>query len=427
MMQAAQLGIVPPPSEVPTRPTPHATARHTPRATRYSTARHSIARQHANTLARARPSPRSPLASLSPPPPPPPSPSSHPLLTAARRRRLIATAAAGRPQPRRGRPRVPLRHRTHDAQARRRLARRGARARARRHAVLVCRMLRGDGSLDSTTEAEQPASGGCKPQHADQSSLLSNKPHLLPAHAVRALPLPRDNSRDCAAICDAHKQFQDAAKLYVEGEQPDRAAAIYIRTKNWCSVARDPRRCRLGDLPPPHVAHRDAPPPPPPALQDGGGAADGADLEPQAPWRVRQGKGGRRALRGGGRRVRARRRPRVARAAPPREAAEAAEGLCARARVALDAGGAARRQVLPGRRRPPRRYAALELSPSVPQSLDWQTSRLLRLRLRRCSPGCPPPPPTHHPHPLTPSPVPPSAPPPPPSPPTCRNQQPSSS
>ena len=43
--------------------------------------------------------------------------------------------------------------------------------------------------------------------------------------------------RDCAAICDAHKQFQDAAKLYVEGDQPERAAAIYIRTKNWAAAA----------------------------------------------------------------------------------------------------------------------------------------------------------------------------------------------
>jgi len=43
--------------------------------------------------------------------------------------------------------------------------------------------------------------------------------------------------RDCASICDGLRQHQEAARLYEAGEQPDKAAAIYIRTKNWAAAA----------------------------------------------------------------------------------------------------------------------------------------------------------------------------------------------
>jgi WD repeat-containing protein 19 len=58
-------------------------------------------------------------------------------------------------------------------------------------------------------------------------------------HGVQLALDTRDQQccRDCAAICDNLKQYQDAAKLYEAGDQPDKAAAIYIRTKNWAAAA----------------------------------------------------------------------------------------------------------------------------------------------------------------------------------------------
>ena len=43
----------------------------------------------------------------------------------------------------------------------------------------------------------------------------------------------RECCRDCAGLLEALKQWGDAAKLYVAAEQHDKAAAIYIKTKNW--------------------------------------------------------------------------------------------------------------------------------------------------------------------------------------------------
>jgi len=42
--------------------------------------------------------------------------------------------------------------------------------------------------------------------------------------------------RDCAEILDSLKQYQDAARLYEAGEQPEKAAKIYIKTKNWSAA-----------------------------------------------------------------------------------------------------------------------------------------------------------------------------------------------
>jgi WD repeat-containing protein 19 len=47
----------------------------------------------------------------------------------------------------------------------------------------------------------------------------------------------RDCCRDCAAILEGLKQWQDAARLWERGEVPDKAAAIYIKTKNWGAAA----------------------------------------------------------------------------------------------------------------------------------------------------------------------------------------------
>jgi len=47
----------------------------------------------------------------------------------------------------------------------------------------------------------------------------------------------RDCCRDCAVICEGLKQLPDAARLYELAEQPDKAAAIYIKLKNWSSLS----------------------------------------------------------------------------------------------------------------------------------------------------------------------------------------------
>ena len=47
----------------------------------------------------------------------------------------------------------------------------------------------------------------------------------------------RDCCRDCAAILEAQKNLGDAARLYEMGEQLDKAAAIYIKIKNWGAVS----------------------------------------------------------------------------------------------------------------------------------------------------------------------------------------------
>ena len=47
----------------------------------------------------------------------------------------------------------------------------------------------------------------------------------------------RDCCRECAVLLEALKQWNDAARLYEMGEQLDKAAAIYIKTKNWGAVA----------------------------------------------------------------------------------------------------------------------------------------------------------------------------------------------
>ena len=44
--------------------------------------------------------------------------------------------------------------------------------------------------------------------------------------------------RDCARILEVMKQTGDAATLYEMGEQYERAAAIYIKTKNLTQAAR---------------------------------------------------------------------------------------------------------------------------------------------------------------------------------------------
>ena len=43
--------------------------------------------------------------------------------------------------------------------------------------------------------------------------------------------------RDCAAILEGLKQSADAARLYEEGGQPEKAAALHIRAKNWAAAA----------------------------------------------------------------------------------------------------------------------------------------------------------------------------------------------
>ena len=43
--------------------------------------------------------------------------------------------------------------------------------------------------------------------------------------------------RDCAAILEGLKQSADAARLYEEGGQPEKAAALHIRSKNWAAAA----------------------------------------------------------------------------------------------------------------------------------------------------------------------------------------------
>jgi len=43
--------------------------------------------------------------------------------------------------------------------------------------------------------------------------------------------------RDCADILESLKQYQDAARLYEEGDLPEKAAKIYIKTKNWAAAA----------------------------------------------------------------------------------------------------------------------------------------------------------------------------------------------
>jgi len=47
----------------------------------------------------------------------------------------------------------------------------------------------------------------------------------------------RESCRECAAILESLKQWSDAAKLYEVGEQIDKAAAIYIKTKSWGAVS----------------------------------------------------------------------------------------------------------------------------------------------------------------------------------------------
>ncbi|KAL1529596.1 hypothetical protein AB1Y20_000539 [Prymnesium parvum] len=42
--------------------------------------------------------------------------------------------------------------------------------------------------------------------------------------------------RDCAKILEDQKQWHDAARLYEEGGQMDKAVAIYIKTKNWAAA-----------------------------------------------------------------------------------------------------------------------------------------------------------------------------------------------
>lgn len=42
--------------------------------------------------------------------------------------------------------------------------------------------------------------------------------------------------RDCAAILESLKQWTEAAKLYEMGEQPEKAAAIYIKIKHWSAA-----------------------------------------------------------------------------------------------------------------------------------------------------------------------------------------------
>uniref|UniRef100_S4RCS6 WD repeat-containing protein 19 n=1 Tax=Petromyzon marinus TaxID=7757 RepID=S4RCS6_PETMA len=42
--------------------------------------------------------------------------------------------------------------------------------------------------------------------------------------------------RDCAAILESMKQFSEAAQLYEKGQYHDKAASVYIRSKNWVKV-----------------------------------------------------------------------------------------------------------------------------------------------------------------------------------------------
>ena len=43
----------------------------------------------------------------------------------------------------------------------------------------------------------------------------------------------RTLKRDCAAILENMKQYSESAQLYEKGQYYDKAASVYIRSKNW--------------------------------------------------------------------------------------------------------------------------------------------------------------------------------------------------